>query len=284
MLDAQAVEWQQQVAGGADYHHPPARMPTYPPKYDTIAGLHGVHFPSDPIPVKRGVVYRITVDLKGPEGPKIWAKGYAPFESTAFSAQDREIYRNYLSCKGEAADAGNGYKRYTRTFLPNPFYCLFDVEDLAGAGDGSKATAMLRRRMAARDFALMPEDKQKQRLAKIGFVARYDMVMPELVATVRDRLLCANAVYGKVERGEGGLRLCLRLMSVRIKQNVPLANQEYAFASDAGLAKACDEFVALCERRLPFVQYVRVIPYPYWPPGTYRFDNVTLTEEGETLW
>jgi len=32
------------------------------------------------------------------------------------------------------------------------------------------------------------------------------------------------------------------------------------------------------------VNYVKVIPFPYWPPGMYHFDNVTLTEEGYTLW
>jgi hypothetical protein len=50
------------------------------------------------------------------------------------------------------------------------------------------------------------------------------------------------------------------------------------------MAAACADFLGQCERRFPFVQYVRVIPYPYWPPGIYYFDNVTLTEEGDTLW
>jgi len=284
VLDDQAMEWKQAVRNGADFRKPPERKPTKPPKYDTIAGLHGVHYHSDPIPIKRGVIYRVTVDLKGPEGAKVFTKGYAAFEATRFAAQDREIYRNYLACKQTGEDIGGGWKRYTRTFLPNAFYSVFDLENRAGTDDALLAAQFLRRRLKARNFPLMPYEEQKRRLSKIRFDAKYDTPMPELIATVRDRLMAAHAIYGKVDRGEEGLTLYLRLMSTRIKQNIPIIDQEYPLKHNMSTAMAVKDFLDRCEKRFPFVDYVRVIPYPYWPPGMYFWDNVTLTEEGDTLW
>ena len=40
--------------------------PTVEPKYDTLAGLDGVWFWSDPIPVEKGKAYWLTLDVKGP--------------------------------------------------------------------------------------------------------------------------------------------------------------------------------------------------------------------------
>jgi hypothetical protein len=284
VLDDQAMEWREAIAKGADFRKPPPRKPTREPKYDTIAGLHGVHFPSDPIPVKRGVVYRVTVDLKGHEGAKVFTKGYATFQATDFAGQDREIYNNYLACKEESVDAGNGYRRYTRTFLPNPFYAAFDIEDRARSDHAARASDLLRRAMKERDFPLIPLDEQKKRLAATRAVAGFDTPLPELTMIVRDRLLCAQAIYGKVERAEEGLCLFLRLMSARLKQSLPILDLRYPISDERSMAAACADFLGQCERRFPFVQYVRVIPYPYWPPGIYYFDNVTLTEEGDTLW
>ena len=284
VLDDQAMEWRQAMAQGADFRKPPKRKPTRPPKYDTIAGLHGVHYHSNPIPIKRGVIYRVTVDLNGPEGAKVFTKGYAPFKATGFAAQDREIYRNYLACKETGKALGNGYKQFSRTFLPNPFYALLNIEDLSNTPHADQAAHILRERMQRRDFPLIPLDEQKRRLAKTNTRARFDTPQPELVAVVRDRLLCAHGVYGKVERTEKGLFLFLRLMSSRIKQNIPILDLKYPVRDEGSIAVACNQFLTTCGRRFPFVRYIRVIPYPYWPPGMYRFDNVTLTEEGDTLW
>ncbi|MGE0610378.1 MAG: hypothetical protein AB7O62_25035, partial [Pirellulales bacterium] len=44
----------------------PSKQPTVEPKYDTLAGLDGVWFWSDPVEIKKGKQYWLTVDVKGP--------------------------------------------------------------------------------------------------------------------------------------------------------------------------------------------------------------------------
>jgi len=282
VLESQVLDWQKALAQGADFRRAPRKMPTKPPKYDTIGGTYGVHFRSDPVPVKRGMVYRMTVDVKGGSKPKIFVKGYAPFGATEFSAQDREIYRMYLSCV--TVTGGREFDRHTRTFMPNPYYVAFDLEDAGGGELTAVATDTLREVMAARGFPQIPAEHRRAILGKTGFKARWGAPIPELLVHVRDHLLCAHGVYGKVEKTDEGLQLCLRLMSARIKQNVPLVDMAFPVSDKASVDKACGAFLDACEARMPFVVYVRVIPYAYWAPGLYRFDNVTMTEEGTGLW
>jgi len=284
VLESQLLQWRKAIAGGADFRKPPKKEQTRPPKYDTIGGTYGVHFVSDPIPVKRGMVYRLSADVKGRSVdiffPKIFVKAYAGAEATDFEAQDRELYRMYLACRSETE--GREFEFHTRTFLPNAFYVVFDLEDAAGTPHAAKATDLLRRRMAERRFPLIPLEEQRRRLA--GAAVRFDTVMSEVILNVRDKLLCGHGIYGKVEKTDQGPQLCLRLASARIKRNVPLVDMAYPAGDDNALAEACDKFLTECERRLPFVEYMRVIPYAYWPPGEFRFDNLVLTEEGDTLW
>jgi len=282
VLESQVLNWHKALAQGADFQRPPRKLPTKPPKYDTIGGTYGVHFRSDPVPVKRGMVYRLNVDVQGGSKPKIFVKGYAPFGATEFGAQDREIYNMYLSC--ETVTNGRQFDRHTRTFMPNPYYVAFDLED-AGVGElTAVATETLREVMAERGFPQIPREQRMAILGKSGFKARLNTPIPELLVHVRDHLVCGHGVYGKVEKTDQGPQLCLRLMSARIKQNVPLVDMAFPVTDKASVAKACGQFLDACEARMPFVVYVRVIPYGYWAPGLYRFDNVTMTEEGTGLW
>jgi len=285
VLETQALEWRQAIAQGADWRKPPARKETTPPKYDTIGGTYGIHVLSDSIPVKRGVVYRITTDVKGPsEGiffPHLFVKGYAAMAATEFAGQDREIYRMYLACRTETG--GKEFEHFTRTFLPNAFYVVFDLEDKA-AGLGAKATDLLRLKMKERGFPLIPVEEQKKRLAAAGVVVKHDMVIPEIYVAMRDRLLCSHGIYGKVETSDKGPQLCLRLTSARIKERIPLLDQAYPAGDDKALADGVAKFLDAVEKRLPFVATMRVIPYSYWPPAPFSCDNITLVEEGESLW
>ncbi|HRU04546.1 MAG TPA: hypothetical protein P5137_02080 [Candidatus Brocadiia bacterium] len=285
VLEKQALDWRLAIAQGADWRKPPGRRQTTPPKYDTIGGTYGVHVLSDPIPVKRGVVYRITADVKGPSSgiffPHLFVKGYAAMEATEFAGQDREIYRMYLACRTETN--GKEFENFTRTFLPNAFYVVFDLEDKAG-GLGAKATELLRRMMTERGFPLIPLEEQKKRLAAAGIVVKHDMPIPEIAVAMRDRLLCGHAIYGKAQTTDKGPQLCLRLTSARIKDRIPLLDQAYAASDDKALAAGVAKFLDAVEKRLPFVATMRVIPYSYWPPAAYSWDNITLVEEGESLW
>lgn len=54
----------------------PKKLPTAEPKYDTLAGLDGVWYWSDFVPVERGKAYWLTLDAKG-AGMMCWLVGYA---------------------------------------------------------------------------------------------------------------------------------------------------------------------------------------------------------------
>ena len=286
VLESQALTWRKAIEKGADFRKAPKKHPTRPPKYDTIGGTYGIHFISEPIRVKRGVVYRLTADVKGRMAgiffPKLFIKGYASFDSTNFAAQDREVYRMYLACRTETQ--GREFENFTRTFLPNGHYVVFDIENRAGSPHAAKVAGLLRATMRKRNFPQIPLAEQMRRLARGASPVRFDTDMREIRLTFRDRLLCAHAIYGKVEKTDKGLQLCLRLASARIKRNIPLLDLACSVSDDQSLAAACDKFLAQCERRLPFVAYIRVIPYSYWPPGLFRWDNIVLTEEGDTVW
>jgi len=59
---------------------PPQRIETRPPYYDTVAGLHGVHYRSDYIPVVPGAIYRFSIDARTDEQtrgtPRVFIKGF----------------------------------------------------------------------------------------------------------------------------------------------------------------------------------------------------------------
>jgi hypothetical protein len=59
---------------------PPRRIETHPPYYDTVAGLHGVHYRSDYVPVVPGAIYRFSIDARTDEAtegtPRVFVKGF----------------------------------------------------------------------------------------------------------------------------------------------------------------------------------------------------------------
>jgi len=57
---------------------PPERQPTSPPYYDTVAGIHGIHYRSARIPIKETAIYRVSVDMRRDGGgdPMVFTKGF----------------------------------------------------------------------------------------------------------------------------------------------------------------------------------------------------------------
>jgi hypothetical protein len=59
---------------------PPDRAETHPPYYDTVAGLHGVHYRTGYVPVVPGAIYRFSIDARTDdrtEGtPRVFVKGF----------------------------------------------------------------------------------------------------------------------------------------------------------------------------------------------------------------
>jgi hypothetical protein len=97
VLQSQAYEWWTKIAAGASPKDAPQKRPTVEPKYDTLAGLDGVWFWSDPIPVEKGKSYWLTLDAKGPPF-LVWLVGYPEKPSTAFGA-DEGAFLEYQKTK-----------------------------------------------------------------------------------------------------------------------------------------------------------------------------------------
>ena len=87
VLQSQGYEWWSKIRDGASPKDAPRKLPTVEPKYDTLAGLDGVWFWSDPIPVEKGKAYWLTLDVKGPS-IMVWLVGYPEKPDTSFGADE----------------------------------------------------------------------------------------------------------------------------------------------------------------------------------------------------
>ncbi|MFO0879363.1 MAG: hypothetical protein U0840_18610 [Gemmataceae bacterium] len=143
ILQSQAYDWWVQIRKGARPKDAPKKKPTTPPKYDTLAGLDGVWYWSDFIPVEKGKSYWLTIDLKGEPDVMAWLVGYEKKESTEFGADanafveyfreksvkpkenkrlfegfiNKYVYRGQLNAR-HAKPLENGWRRFTRDKMP----------------------------------------------------------------------------------------------------------------------------------------------------------------------
>jgi hypothetical protein len=101
---------------------PPARpkTPTTGSKYDTVAGVEGVSFYSDWIPVTPGQHYRLSVDARvdsETKTPKVFVKGYFVDKRRPAPYERRVKYKKSLDAK-----AGEKWQTFSMTFCPTvPF-------------------------------------------------------------------------------------------------------------------------------------------------------------------
>jgi hypothetical protein len=139
VLQSQAYDWWVKIADGARPGDAPRKLPTVEPKYDTLAGLDGVWFWSDFIPVEKGKAYWLTLDVKGP--PLFaWLIGYAEKGDSSFGAdaaafqevlkshrtgqapdttRKREVFAHKYVWQGQLAAGGSaGWKTYSRRNKP----------------------------------------------------------------------------------------------------------------------------------------------------------------------
>ena len=139
VLQSQAYDWWVKIANGASPNDAPRKQPTVEPKYDTLAGLDGVWFWSDFIPIEKGKAYWLTLDVKGP--PILaWLVGYpekgdASFGADAAAFQEvlvshrsgkapdttrkREVFVHKYVWKGQLAAGGSAvWKTYSRRNKP----------------------------------------------------------------------------------------------------------------------------------------------------------------------
>lgn len=68
----------------------PKKLPTVEPKYDTLAGLDGVWYWSDCIPIEKGKAYWLSLDAKG-AGMMVWLVGYPERPPVAFGSEAKAL-------------------------------------------------------------------------------------------------------------------------------------------------------------------------------------------------
>ena len=96
----QWVEWQKKYKAGAPASEAPAPTPTSGAKYDTVAGIYGAAYFSDPIPVQPGKAYKVSVNYRGPSSdfmfPKLFIRGYGDVKG-----EKRAVYDAYLALRSK---------------------------------------------------------------------------------------------------------------------------------------------------------------------------------------
>jgi hypothetical protein len=123
---------------------PHVRIPTSPPYYDTVAGLHGVHYRSDYIRCAPGAVYRFSIDARteAKGAPKVFIKGF--FDQALMTGDDRLYIERgrdqaplYETIRRDAYQApifldpcDGQWRRYARTFHPSKSQTTLDGKPL----------------------------------------------------------------------------------------------------------------------------------------------------------
>ena len=101
VLQSQAYDWWLKIADGGSPLKAPTKVPTTPPKYDTLAGLDGVWFWSDPIRIEKGKEYWMTLDVKGSE-IMTWLVGYPEKPKTSFASDAGAVQQYFAKRRGKA--------------------------------------------------------------------------------------------------------------------------------------------------------------------------------------
>ncbi|NIA21396.1 MAG: hypothetical protein GWP05_05385 [Anaerolineaceae bacterium] len=98
VYESQYKQWIQKFKAGDPASAAPKKTPTTGAKYNTVAGIYGVHVYSDPIPVIPGRTYRLRIDYRGKSTgfffPKLFFRGWADVEG-----DQRIVYDGYLSLR-----------------------------------------------------------------------------------------------------------------------------------------------------------------------------------------
>lgn len=99
--------WVQRYVHGAALNLAPKKQPTSGNKYDTIGGLDGGWYWSDPIPVKQGGAYRVFVDARGPKA-KVFLRGYEDKPHVSFGDESPAVQQLFRGPRGEPTEDEDG--------------------------------------------------------------------------------------------------------------------------------------------------------------------------------
>jgi hypothetical protein len=115
----EGYDWWTKIRNGASSKDAPKKTPTKGAKYDTLAGLDGVWYWSDYIPIKKGQAYWLTIDAKGPGGGMLaWLVGYPKKGSTAFGSESGafdEAYKERMEKK--KANRGRNFDPFIHDYV-----------------------------------------------------------------------------------------------------------------------------------------------------------------------
>ena len=103
--------WKARRERGAPLSDAPAKTPPTDPGYDTVGGTTGAPYRSDFFPVDPSKAYRLTFEMKGPAGAKVFVKGYAKV-----AGELREVGNAYKACRRKSPSGE--WETFTRTFHP----------------------------------------------------------------------------------------------------------------------------------------------------------------------
>ncbi len=125
--------WKEIDELGVNAPPPPKKLP-YDDPYATIGGVDGCSYGSDPIPVKKGMPYRLSIDTRGKTEidlffTKIFLKGYSKVvkkrnvrqpdgsvkEETV--TEERQTYEWFLACRNPL-DEWKSFSAWTPTPIP----------------------------------------------------------------------------------------------------------------------------------------------------------------------
>jgi len=286
VYQAEAKPWAAKVRAGASPSAAPAKTPTKGPKYDTIGGTDGVHYYSDPIPVKPGMTYRLSYDMKGkwidgrpPFVAKVWIKGYSAFEDKAFGDQDRVTYDSYKACRTETQ--GKEWEHFTRTFQPVKAVVIYDFESAFDKGEMGRKVAAALREKAANKLPLATAKQTQDATQKANFTARHDALVSDIADFTASKLGGGLALWGKVEKEGDGYKIHARAYDLRQKRTRPILDEAIDCKTPSDLPALALRIVNRLGEGFKLVKAMRIMIYCYWPPDLYYFDNLRITEEPE---
>ena len=286
VLESEVLPWLDKWRAGAPASNAPKKtVPTQAQQYATIGGTHGVHYKSDPIPIKPGMTYRLSFDMKGKWAgmffPKVWVKGFAEFEDKeGFGDQDREIFRMYQACRTKTE--GREWEHFHRTFCPTQALVVLDFGSSDGQDDLAKAVpAAIRSKMHASDtFPLVTDEMLGTALKKSGYSFALEQPIEKIADFANYWLNASLVVYGGVGKADGRTVACVRGADIRKKQSRPVLSITREVNTRADIDKLAGEVVKTLSTGKKVTKWVRVEAYGYWPRGVYHWDNFRITEEG----
>jgi len=288
VLEAEVLPWLDKWRKGAPASQAPTKtIPTKAQQYATIGGTHGVHYKSEGIPIKQGVKYRVSFDMKGKWAgmffPKVWVKGFASFsDKGGFGDQDREVFRMYKACRTKTA--GREWEHFTRPFNPTQWLAVLDFQSTGGQDQLAREIPSAIRAFVKKNdmFPMIEYDVINKGIKEANYIFDFAEPIQKIFQFTDYHLRAQLVIYGIVGEADGRTFARVRAATLRQKQFKPLVEMDRDINTKADIAKLAEDVVKKLRQKIALVKWIRIEAYGYWPRGVYHWDNFRITEEGVT--